>query len=125
MPHGNFDSALTLNPDGSLTVCGPIVWNGTTPFDLPAAELQITFIVITQRRLDGCHVIGTATPHDKFTPVTNEWMLDVTDIRTVGGTGCEGGFEPGPANAQAIVRVTVQGRNRIATEMWNEHVHLS
>jgi hypothetical protein len=52
-------------------------------------------------------------------------MVDVTDVRTVGGEGCKGGFEPGPANGTAIVRVTVQGRKRIATEMWNEHVYLS
>jgi hypothetical protein len=127
MAHGNFDSALTLNDDGSLTVCGPIHWNGTRPFDLRATELEITLIVITQRRLDGCHVIGTATPNARFMAGTNEWMLDVADthIETVDEKGCSGGFEPGPAHAHAIVRVTVEGRTRIATETWNENVSLS
>ena len=56
----------------------------------------------------------------------DEWMLDVSDIHYVGDQGSgRGVFEAGPAHALAIVRVDQQGRNRIATENWNETVHLS
>jgi hypothetical protein len=128
MAHGNFDTALTLNADGTLTVCGPIHWAGTTASDLPAVELEITLVVISQRTWGGRHVIGTATPHISFTPgstPSNEWMLDVTDVQNVGEDEGGRGFEAGPANALAIVRLKVQGRARTATEMWNESVHLS
>jgi hypothetical protein len=128
MAHGNFDDALTLNPDGTLTVCGPIQWAGTPP-DLKATSIEITLLVISQRTWGGRLVIGTHTPAAKFTPADtppDEWMLDVSDIHDLGGpvSGREG-FEAGPAHALAVVRVEQQGRNRIATEMWSETVHLS
>jgi hypothetical protein len=126
MPHGNFDTALTLNDDGTLTVCGPLFWSGTTPTDLPATELDIELIVITQRTWSGRHVIGKASPHATFTPAgstENEWMLDVEDVG--GDDDDRGGFEAGPAQALAIVRVREVGRARIAGETWNESVHLS
>ena len=128
MAHGNFDDALTLNPDGTLTVCGPILWDGTPP-DLRATAIEITLLVISQRTWGGRFVVGTLTPAARFTPTgtpPDEWMLDVSDIHDGGdhGSGREG-FEAGPAHALAIVRVEQQGRNRIATEMWNETAHLS
>ena len=68
MAHGNFDDALTLNPDGTLTVCGPINWDGTPP-DLKATAIEITLLVISQRTWGGLFVIGTRTaPAAKFTP---------------------------------------------------------
>ena len=128
MAHGNFDDALTLNPGGTLTVCGPIHWDGTPP-DLKATAIEITLLVISQRTWGGRLVIGTHTPAAKFTPAgspPDEWMLDITDIHELGGPGSDrGGFEAGPAHALAIVRIEQQGRNRIATETWSESVDLS
>jgi len=127
MAHGNFDDALTLNDDGSLTVCGPILWDGTPP-DLKATQIEITLLVVSQRTWGGQFVVGTSTPAAVFTPAgspPDEWMLDITDIHEVGQGSGRRGFAAGPAHALAIVRVTQQGRNRVATETWSENVSLS
>lgn len=126
MAHGNFDDALTLNNDGSLTVCGPLLWAGTPP-DLRATAIEITLLVISQRTWGGRFIVGTSTPAARFTPAGSppaEWMLDITDIHDVGGEAGRG-FEAGPAHALAVVRVEQEGRKRIATEMWSETAHLS
>jgi hypothetical protein len=103
--HGNFDDVMTLT-EGGITVCGPIFWNGTTSYDLPATQLEVAYVVVIQRQS-----IGHIAPALIVTPPDNEWMLDVP-----------GKFEAGPASAVAVVRLTISGRTRIANETWSETI---
>jgi hypothetical protein len=109
--HGNFDDQMTLIK-GGLTVCGPIFWNGTTTYDLPATQLEIDFVYVVQG--PGATSAGHVAPGMIVVPPANEWMLDVP-----------GKFHPGPASALAVVRLVIAGRTRIATETWSETIAIT
>jgi hypothetical protein len=97
--HGEFDDIMSFKGD-TLTVCGPIFWNGTTPTDLPATQLTLLSLVIAQPG----RTPAVATPGDVFTPAQpdpNEWMSSI-----------RGDWVPGPASALALVQVKISGRAR-------------
>jgi hypothetical protein len=109
--HGNFDEQMTLI-EGGVTVCGPIFWNGTTSYDLPATRLEVDFVLVVQG--PGGRIVGHVAPGTIVTPPETEWMLDVP-----------GDFHAGPANALAVVRLVIAGRKRITTETWSETIAIS
>ena len=109
--HGNFDEQMTLIKSG-VTVCGPIFWHGTTPYDLPATQLEIDFVMVVQGA--GGATVGHAAPGMIVSPPVTEWMLNVP-----------GHFHAGTASALAVVHLTIAGRKRIATETWSETIAIA
>ena len=98
MAHGNFFPSMQLEQasDGQ-EVCGPIIWAGRDPWDLPALEVEILFVVVTQFTCGGL-VIGLTQGPTTFShgsELQGEWETDVFDI---GGGPTQ---VPGRARARA------------------------
>ncbi len=125
MAHGNFFPSMQLEKgsDGQ-EVCGPIIWAGRDPWDLPALEVEILLVVVTQFTCGGL-VIGLTQGPTTFShgsELQGEWETDVFDI---GGGPHK--FQAGLAHGHAMVHVKVQGRDpaRPLIEFWNEPISFS
>jgi len=123
MAHGNFFPSMQLE-QGGQEVCGPIVWAGSEVWDLPALEVEIVVVVVTQFTRGGL-IIGTTQGSTTFShgsQLQDEWETDVFDI-----AGGPNRFEAGPAHGHAMVRIKLQGRRseRQLVEFWNEPISFS
>ena len=81
MAHGNFFPSMQLE-QGGQEVCGPIIWAGRDAWDLPALEVEIVVVVVTQFTRGGL-VIGTTQGPTTFShgsELQDEWETDVFDI---------------------------------------------
>ncbi len=104
--HGKFDDNMSFSGN-TLTVCGPIFWNGTKPTDLPASAITILHVTVFQ---PGGVKPFFVNPNQALTPGGNEWMVDVT-----------GSWAAGRASAVAFVRLAYTGRAREGNyETWSE-----
>jgi len=108
--HGKFDDNMSFSGN-TLTVCGPIFWNGTIPTDLPATRIELLHLCVVQPPPAGPPPY-VAAPGLNFTPPTNEWMADVT-----------GNWVSGPVSAHAYVRLVIDNRKRTwIFETWSESI---
>ncbi|HET6173935.1 MAG TPA: hypothetical protein VFD90_15095 [Gaiellales bacterium] len=124
MAHGNFFPSMQLEKSDGQEVCGPIIWAGRDPWDLPALEVEIVVVVVTQFTCGGL-VIGLTQGPTMFShgsELQGEWETDVFDIG-----GGPNKFKAGPAHGHAMVRVKLQGRDpaRQLIEFWNEPISFS
>ena len=125
MAHGNFFPSMQLeHAGGGQEVCGPIIWAGRHPWDLPALEVEILFVVVTQFTCGGL-VIGltqgpTTFSHGERAP----GRMGDGRLRHRGGPNK---FQAGPAHGHAMVHVKLQGRDpaRQLIEFWNEPISFS
>ena len=84
MAHGNFFPTMQLE-QGGQEVCGPIVWAGSEVWDLPALEVEIVVVVVTQFTRGGL-IIGTTQGSTTFShgsQLQDEWETDVFDRRAM------------------------------------------
>jgi hypothetical protein len=125
MAHGNFFPSMQLEPGAGQEVCGPIIWAGRDPWDLPALEVELLVVVVTQFT-GGDLVIGLTEGPTTFShgsELQDEWETDVFDIH---GSGTNK-FQAGPAHGHAMVRVKLQGTRHVQQhiEFWNEPISFS
>jgi len=107
MPHGNFDSPMTISSSGdSVEACGPLIWDGAT-------TITIEHVEIKQGSAD-----AEKNPNLQNQAPQEEWM--VQDVPCTG----PGRFHDGSAKAEATVRVVLQN-GTTTTEHWEEDVQLS
>jgi hypothetical protein len=115
---------MALDTSGSQEVCGPVSWDGLAAWDLPAIQLEVLLVVVTQVTSGG-PIIGMTSGGatvPKGGPLGDEWEMHVTPL--VGGPSA---FQAGPAHALAAVRITFAQRrpDRNHIEFWNENISFS
>jgi hypothetical protein len=118
--HGNVDDPLTITGD-ELMVCGPIVWNGDQPGDVPATSVEVRSVKVVRVDPDTGALgpqIGSFNSTVPFPAGVEDWMVNVQ-------VSPEEPLQPGD-----VVRVAVQALARLQnggarSETWDHQVSIT